>query len=174
MEKTLQAVETSETIDWKSIYETLLPRVFHFFFYKVGDTLTAEELTAVTFEKAWSGRSRFRKDVGEFRFWVFGIAQKVVADHFRKRKDEVSLSSISIPSNQNVEREIEKRIDYERLASILSSLSERERLLISLKYGAELNNREISRNTGLSEVNVATILFRAVAKLRKEWEKDNG
>ncbi len=174
MERIERVVTTSDAIDWKEIYELLLPRVFHFFFFKVGDTLIAEELTAITFEKAWAGRNNYKKEVGQFRFWVFGIAQKVAADHFRKSKKEISLSSIQIPSNQNIEREIEKQLDYERLASILKILSDRERLLISLKYGAELNNREISRQTGLSESNVGIILYRAVSKLHQEWEKENG
>jgi len=171
MEKIAQAVELSETVDWKEMYDLLLPRVFHFFFYKVGDPLAAEELTSITFEKAWAGRSHYRKDVGEFKFWLFGIAQKVVADYFRRHRKEVSLVSIHLVSNQNIEKEVEKQGDYERLASILNQLSERDRLLISLKYGAELNNRDIARQTGLSESNVGIILFRAVVKLRKEWEK---
>ena len=161
----------AESINWKEIYDHLLPRVYHFFFYKVGDRFLAEELTAVTFEKAWIKRETYRQEVAAFRFWLFGIAQKVAADHFRRNKSEVPLDSIRIPSNQNVEKEIEMQVDYERLASILTVLSERERLLISLKYGAELNNREIAHQTGISESNVGTILFRAVAKLRQEWEK---
>ena len=54
--------------------------------------------------------------------------------------------------------------------TLLERLPERERSLVALKYGAELNNREIVRQTGLSESNVGTILFRAVNKLREEWE----
>ncbi len=149
----------------------LLPRVFHFFFYKVGDTLIAEELTSITFEKAWSGRDRYRKNTGEIRFWLFGIAQKVAVDYFRKHRNEVPLNSIDIASSQNIEKEVETKAEYERLAAILSILSERERLLISLKYGAELTNREIARQVWLSESSVGIILFRAVAKLRKAWEE---
>lgn len=171
MEKIVLAVERSETVDWKEMYDLLLPRVFHFFFYKVGDRMAAEELTSNTFEKAWAGRDHYRRDAGEFQFWVFGIAQKVVADYFRRDRKEISLGSINLPSSQNIEKEVEKQGDCERLASILNLLSERERLLISLKYGAELNNRDIARQTGLSESNVGVILFRVVTKLRKEWEK---
>lgn len=171
MEKTSTAVTISESINWKDVYDQLLPRVFHFFFYKVGDKLTAEELTSITFEKVWVSRESYRKDLGGFRFWVFGIAQKVAADHFRRRRHEVPLDAVDVPSGQNVEMEVEAQAEHERLASILHILSERERLLVSLKYGAELNNREIARQTGLSESNVGTILFRAVKKLRKEWEQ---
>jgi len=174
MEKLSTRVFAVESINWKDLYEQLLPRVFHFFYYKVGDKLVAEELTSITFEKAWVSRENYKKDLGAFQVWVFGIAQKVAADHFRRSRHEVRFEAVNVVSNQNVEKEIESQIDHERLASILTVLPERERLLVSLKYGAELNNREIARQTGLSESNVGTILFRAVAKLREEWEKWNG
>ena len=161
----------SESINWKEIYDHLLPRVFHFFCYKIGDKLIAEELTAITFEKAWISRENYKKDVSAFQFWLFGIAQKVAVDHFRKSRHEVPIDSVNIVSSQNVEKEAELQMDFEKLASILYILSDRERSLISLKYGAELNNREIAKQTGLSESNVGTIIFRAVSNLRKEWEK---
>jgi len=171
MEKSSTLVIASESINWKDVYDQLLPRVFHFFFYKVGDKLTAEELTSITFEKVWVSRENYRKDLGAFRFWVFGVAQKVAVDHFRRRRHEVPLEAVDVPSGQNVERDVETLADHERLASILHVLPERERMLVSLKYGAELTNREIARQTGLSESNVGTILYRAVAKLREEWEQ---
>ena len=126
------------------------------------------------FENRDSIPKKYKWDLGAFQFWLFGIAQKVAADHFRKRKNEIPLDAVNPRSNQKIEKEIESKADAERLASILKILSERERSLISLKYGADLNNREIARQTGLSESNVGTILFRAVTKLRKEWEKTDG
>jgi len=171
MENTSAGIVVTDSINWKDVYDQLLPRVFHFFFYKTGDKLTAEELTSITFEKAWTSRGNYNQDVGAFQFWLFGIAQKVAVDHFRRNRHEVPFDALEVASSQNVEWEIESQADHERLASILTILSERERLLVSLKYGAELNNREIARQIGLSESNVGTILFRAVAKLRDEWEQ---
>ncbi len=171
MEKASRVIVLSESINWKEIYDHLLPRVFHYFCYKTGDKIVAEELTAITFEKAWVSRENYKKDVSAFQFWIFGIAQKVVVDHFRKSRHEVPIDSLHIISSQNVEKEAELQMDFEKLATILYILSDRERSLISLKYGAELNNREIAKQTGLSESNVGTIIFRAVSNLRKEWEK---
>lgn len=171
MKETTAKLAAAESINWKNVYDHLLPSVFHFFFYKVGDKLTAEELTSITFEKAWTSRENYKRNVSAFESWVFGIAQKVAVDHFRRNRHEVPLDSVEVQSRQNIEREVESQIESERLALILPILSERERLLVSLKYGAELNNREIARQTRLSESNVGTILFRAVAKLREEWEK---
>ena len=59
--------------------------------------------------------------------------------------------------------------DLRHLAELAMGLSEREREVIALKYGAELNNRQIAALTGLSESNVGTLLHRAVRTLRAQW-----
>ena len=48
---------------------------------------------------------------------------------------------------------------------------DRERELVSLKYGAGLTNRAIARLLGLTESNVGTILHRTVTRLRAGWDE---
>ena len=43
----------SSSVDWEAAYHRLLPRVYNFFLFRVGDRDLAEDLTATTFEKAW-------------------------------------------------------------------------------------------------------------------------
>jgi DNA-directed RNA polymerase specialized sigma24 family protein len=62
----INRVQTSEKsvltidMDWREVYNQLLPRVFHYFFYKVSDEHIAEELAATTFEKVWKSREKYR------------------------------------------------------------------------------------------------------------------
>jgi RNA polymerase sigma-70 factor, ECF subfamily len=168
---TKQQAMTTE-VEWREVYDQFLPKVYHFFFYKVGDERIAEELAASTFEKAWKSREKYQSKLGEYRFFVFGIAKKVAADYFRKQHPETRLEEADdLPGHQSVEEQVEKRLNFQRLARIVGQLNERERDLVSLKYGAEMTNREIAKFTGLSESNVGTILHRVVLKLRQEWEK---
>ncbi len=163
-----------EEIDWQDVYDHCLPRIFHYFCYKVGDSIIAEELAAITFEKAWKSRSNFHKDIGQVQAWLFGIAHNVVSDHFRKNSREIPLEELSessiIPS---FDEDIQRKLDFQTILTILSQFPDRERELVAMKYGAELTNREIARLTGLSESNVGTILHRVVVKLRIEWEKNH-
>jgi RNA polymerase sigma-70 factor (ECF subfamily) len=39
----------------------MLPKVFHYFGYRVGNTQIAEDLTSITFEKAWKARRNFKR-----------------------------------------------------------------------------------------------------------------
>lgn len=171
--KLAQGTETKE-IDWASVYEELLPKVYHYFCLRVGDRLEAEDLTAATFERAWRDRERYRKDLGTFANWFFGIAHHVAIAHFRKNKQG---QSISEPETSEVSRPVEENAtrqeEFERLASLLISLPAREREIFSLKYGAQFTNRAIAKITGLTESNVGTILHRIVTQLREQMENEH-
>jgi RNA polymerase sigma-70 factor (ECF subfamily) len=145
--------------------------VYNFFRYRVGRTADAEDLTAVTFEKAWRARHRYRRDVAGFTTWLLTIARNVAADHFRTHRDFVGLDRAAgvVSSAMTPEQTLERQSDGDRLAALLAELPARERELIALKYGAGLNNREIAAATGLSESNVGTILHRTVHTLRSTW-----
>lgn len=161
-------------IDWAAVYEELLPKVYHYFCLRIGDQLEAEDLTAVTFERAWRDRERYRKDLGSFTNWLFGIAHHVAIGHFRQSKPEQDLDTSLIelvhrPTEETAAREEE----FERLASMLTSLPEREKEIFSLKYGAQFTNLSIARIVGITESNVGTILHRIVSRLRERWEHEN-
>lgn len=165
------AYTLAEEIDWEAAYKEYLPRVYNFFRYRMSEESLAEDLTAATFEKAWRGRSRFRRDLSAFSTWLFTIARNVATDHFRRGAPDIQLESVRGQADpDSVEEIVQRNHDFAQLSSILSQLPARERELIAFKYGAGLNNREIARLTRLSESNVGTILNRTVEKLRIEME----
>src|SRR5262245_31993456 len=156
--------------DWDAVYAEQLPRVYNFFRYRFGNTADAEDLTARTFEKAWRARHRYRRDVASFGTWLMSIARNVGTDHLRARRPIVPLEeAATIAAVGTPEDEAASRSDAHRLAVLLDGLTDRDRELIALKYGAGLTNRAIAQATGLSESNVGTILYRAVQTLRTQW-----
>lgn len=159
-------------VDWESVYQAELSRIYNFFRYRVGDERLAEDLTAETFEKAWRNRQRYRRDLAAFSTWLFTIARHVAADHFRRPNPEVPLeAAAAVSGGENVESLVQRRADFERLTALLGQLDERERDLVALKYGAELTNRAIARLTHLSESNVGSLLHRVVQRLRTALEE---
>jgi RNA polymerase sigma-70 factor (ECF subfamily) len=169
----LAPVAEAEAVDWDAVYREELPRVFNFHRYRVFDRATAEDLTSVTFEKAWRARRRYRKDRAAVSTWLLAIARNVAIDHFRrtKRRPEMPLEDVAAPETATPEAEAVRRAESRRLRTLLAGLSPRERELVALKYGADATNRAISKLTGLSESNVGTILHRTVAALRAAWNE---
>lgn len=67
------------------------------------------------------------------------------------------------------ETDAERSSNLARLTALTQDLSNRDRDLLALKYGAIATNREIAKLTGLSESNVGTLLHRLVQSLRARW-----
>ncbi len=162
-------------VDFESIYQAEVPRIYNFFCYRFGEGPLVEDLTSVTFEKAWRGRGRFRQQAS-FSTWLFAIARHVAQDYNRRHRHQadVSLEDADYqPGSAIVEEQVEKRADFARLSLLLAQLADRERELVALKYGAGLTNRAIAQLTGLTESNVAVILHRTLQTLRSAWEANN-
>ncbi len=162
----------TEPVDFEGFYQKEFPRVYNYFRFRVGSNSLAEDLTADTFKRAWCNRNRYRKDLAAFSTWIFTIARRVLVDHLRKHKNVISLEELhNVPADEITEDVIQKRADFARLTILLSQLSDRDRELVALRYGAGLTNRTIARLTGLSESNVGVLLYRVVQTLRTEWGK---
>lgn len=106
----------------------------------MGDGQLAEDLTSETFEKAWRNRARYRDDLAAFSTWLFTIARRVAQDHYRKHRNEISLSEVSnLPTHELTEDSSQRHADFEHLSSLLAGLEDREQDLVTLKYGVYLD-----------------------------------
>lgn len=161
---------SDEEINWDSVVKDELPRLYNYFRYRLGDEGIAEDLTSVVLEKAWLKRQRYRRDRAAFSTWLFSIARNEVVGYLRKRRISLPISMAESAADDSAEHGLERSQDIQYLSRLLADLPERERELISLKFGADLNNREIATVTGLSESNVGTILSRTLQKLREQWK----
>jgi RNA polymerase sigma-70 factor, ECF subfamily len=157
-------------LDWDAIYADHAPRVYNFFRFRLGTEADAAELTSRTFEKAWRSRARYRRDLAGFSTWLFTIARNVLVDHVQRRRSHLPIDvALNAATEGTPETAAVRGSDLSRLSLLTQSLSERERELIALKYGAGLTNRLIARLTDLSESNVGSILHRVVRSLREKW-----
>jgi len=157
-------------LDWNAVYAEQLPRVYNYFRFRLGRHSDIDDLTSRTFEKAWKARGQYRRDIAGFSTWLFGIARNVAADDFRARRVHLPLEAAhERAADSSPENEAAHHSDMARLAKLTAHLSERQREILALKYGAAVSNRLIARITGLSESNVGTLLQRMVEKLRSQW-----
>jgi RNA polymerase sigma-70 factor, ECF subfamily len=159
-------------IDWESVYEAQLPHIYSYFLVRTADRSLAEDLTSLTFEKAWRGRLGYRPERAPLTTWLLVIARNVAASHFRRPAGrELPLDRVDAASPATaLDEAVQRQDDLVRLRRLVADLPAREREIVALKYGASLTNREIARITGLRESNVGTLLHRIVQRLRAAWE----
>ena len=104
--------------------------------------------------------------------WIYFITRSVVADYFRKRKEEHPLMGWE-PSDLDFESRVELETELSELAWQLARLSEKERSVIVLRFYNGMEYCEIAKTMNISEVNARKIHSRALKKLR-EWMTDEG
>jgi RNA polymerase sigma-70 factor (ECF subfamily) len=169
--ESITTTSRTETADWESVYRSQMPRIYNFLRYRLQDEQLAQDLTAITFEKAWRQRASYQPETAAFNTWLFTIARNTATDHLRGQQEELPLLDSAVSTAPSPEETVSQRQDLAALQRILADLPEREQELIALRYGAELSYRQIGRQMGLSAVNVRIILFRTIRKLRPQLEK---
>ena len=148
--------------------ERLIPRVYAYAAYRLGDGPDAEDATSETFERALRYRESFDRRKGEPVTWLIGIARRVVDDLFsaRYRTSFEDVPEVAAPDDVAA-----AALDRLELARALDKLDLRARELIALRYGADLTTRQVAEVLGLRANTAAVALHRALEQMRRELEE---
>lgn len=153
------------------IYEKFRKKIRIFITRKVSSDDLAEDLTSQVFEKALKNLDRFRWQGVSLGCWLYKIARNTVYDYYRSaRRKRVSNLDEDIPiRDENVE-DLDSGILHDekelQLYSVISQLDHKDQQLLYYKYFEGLNNKQISKELGLSQSNVATRLHRIRKKMK--------
>ena len=142
--------------------DALMRRVYAYVAYRIGDGPDAEDVTSETFERAIRYRKSYDAARGAPFTWLLGIARRCI-DDFARRRLELIDEPADEPTTARLEEDVPRHLE---LAAAIGSLSERERELIALRYGADLTARQIGELMGLRTNAVEVALHRALERLR--------
>ena len=148
--------------------DKLIPLLYAYVAYRLGDGPDADDVTGDTVERAVRYRDRYDPSKGEPPAWLIGIARNCIADLVAAREDVVDEPPPEDPTD-DLEEGTMRRLTL-RLA--VARLDERERELIALRYGADLTARQIGAVLGMRKNAVEVALHRALARLRAELDRE--
>lgn len=157
--------------DFATAYEEEIWHVYGFFAYRVRCVDDAEDLTQRTFERALRAWRRFDPERAPLRAWLLAIARNLLIDHYRADAGERQRPLAEVDEEQlgSELAEPDLGIDPE-LAEALATLSARDREIVALRFGGDLNGPEIAELTGLQLANVQQILSRSLRRLRRQLD----
>jgi RNA polymerase sigma-70 factor (ECF subfamily) len=108
-----------------------------------------------------------------FSAWVMTIAVNTARRRFRRRRPELTATG-DLPERPDEGVDPADGLDRARrrraLLIALTELSERERVIVSLRYGAELNASEIGAAVGVEPATIRKTLERARTRLAARIE----
>jgi RNA polymerase sigma-70 factor, ECF subfamily len=155
------------------LYHAHLPAVYRYTYVRLGNRQDAEDVTALVFERVWTGIKRY-SPTGSFRGWLFTIAHRVVADHFRQEAPRaVSVDALAETLHDPAAGPEEQGLaaaELQRLLALIASLRPAQQQVIALRFLADLPYDEIARIVGKREAAVKMIAYRALAELGRRHD----
>ena len=149
------------------LYADHAPAVWRYARARVPTDADAEDVTSDVFARAMRSNHTYVEGAGSPRAWLMGIARHASADWWRHRRPEdphPAVPEVQADDDPATGALRAERIDGVR--SVLEVLSDREREVVALRFGAELSSAEIGQELGVTPTAARMLLHRAVTKLR--------
>lgn len=159
------------------LYDHYLPRIHGFIARRLADPAAAEDVTAMTFERALTAvrRDDFRNEA--FGGWLYRVAANAVVDHVRRSRRTVPLgrrASDGGPDtgleqtlgDERAARDLAATLDRDALGRALAELSPAHRRLLVLRYLDGLGTAELCAVLACTPATLAVRHHRALRALR--------
>jgi len=148
------------------------PRIYGFLFRHVGNAHDAQDLTQETFVRAWRAINRFDAQ-RDFATWLFVIARRSAANHFRARRayeelDESVADQCPIPDDRAATDD-----DSDRLWHAAKKLKPKHYEALWLRYAEDFSIAQTARVMGLTSLHVKVILHRARKELARQMKRED-
>jgi RNA polymerase sigma-70 factor (ECF subfamily) len=156
---------------YAELYDRYLNPVYRYFFLRLGSQPEAEDLTSQVFLAALESLPGYRRG-SSFRAWLFGIARRKLADHYRLRRPQVSLQQVGdLPAaHEPVLAHLARSEQLGELAKLVAALQDSERELLGLRFAAGLSFPEMASLLKRKESAVKMSLYRLLERLERQLE----
>lgn len=162
--------------DFSAWYEEHRSTVYRYVRYRLSSREVAEDVTSTVFLKALRALDRYDPSRASPRTWLLHIARNAVTDHLRRimRRGSLHVSLDAVPDlvsrSPSQEERMLRQERIQRLLNATRTLRSTDQEVLSLRYGAELGNREIAEILDISPNAVAVRIHRALERLRQAVE----
>ncbi len=175
LQRLVDAARQGDRLAAQQLYRQFVDRVFRTVRPLVQNDAEAEDVTQDAMLAVLTSLATYQRRPGtRFVSWVLTIAAHTARRRFRRQRPETADPFI-IEEREGEDPETDEAIDNARrrraLLLALADLPERERRVVSLRYGGELNATEIAAITGLSAANVRKLCERSREKLGRRIEE---
>ncbi len=188
-EQALVARSRVDASAFGELYDYYLPRIYGFVVRRIGDRTVAEDLTAMTFERALGAvrGGGFRNEA--FGGWLYRVASNAIVDHVRRGKRTVPFgvrasdawaddrdagaNGIEELGDDAAAAAFAATLDRDVLRRALVRLSETHRRVIVLKYFDGLEIDELCGVLGCSRATLAVKVHRALRALRAAAQQES-
>lgn len=179
MQDELRLLARARALDQEAltqIHDTYYGPLFRYIILKVGDRETAEDLTSEVFLRLLRALRDTTAPQKTLRGWLYGVASRVVNDHFRRRyrAQQVELHE-SLPDRAAGPVQIVlDKLTWQQVQEHLEELTDEQQEVLALRFGYEMPIRDVADLLGKSEGAVKQLQARAIAALARKLGTADG
>ncbi len=154
-----------------ALYRRYVGPVYRYLYSRLGRVAEAEDLTAQAFSEALQALPQYRERE-RFAAWLFAIARRRLADHYRRRRPAEPLDE-RLPSGAKEADplgQVLRTEALERLAALVAGLGEAEQEMLRLRFAGGLSYAEMAAVLGKREGAVKMAMHRLLRRLEQDWE----
>jgi RNA polymerase sigma-70 factor (ECF subfamily) len=152
---------------FKEIYTRHSGKIFGYLRRRCTNEQELRDLFQEVFVKIHKSKHLY-KDTLPLLPWIFSIAHSVMIDGKRKAKRTNEVFGLDSNSGTSIDSQ-QSHVNFEEP---IRGLSERDQMILKLKYFEEKTFVEIAEQLKSSPVTIRKIVSRGIAKLRKVLEKE--
>ena len=151
------------------LYDAYVERVSRYIYFRISDDSDMEDLVSQVFLKAWENLDRYKMGSSPFIAWLYTIARNLVIDHYRTKKDTLSLEeALILPSDLDApDEQAQMHFDLEAMRDGLQALSKDQQQVLVLKYIIGLPNENIAKVMNKQEGTIRGLQMRGLQTLAK-------
>jgi len=155
------------------LYHRYRDRIYWYVRTRTTTEEDADDLTQHIFARALDALPQYRPHRGSFAVWLFAIARHTLIDFYRHQRPTVAWDlvpdALLPPAPHDVEAEMLRREDLERLRVLVQALTADKREVVVLRFVAGLTVGEIAAVIGKGEAATRKQLARTLRALAADF-----
>ena len=156
--------------EFKQLFLPCHRKLFSVAYRLMGNAQAAEDMVQETFLKLWMQRDKIER-VDNPEAYSIMVLRRLFYDRMRTghlQEVDKDVGNLQVTSSQNISRQLEAADEYQRVRQLISHLPEPQGRIMLMRDVEDRSFEEISIETGLTEVNIRSILSRARKKIREQ------
>ena len=158
------------------LYDKYAGRIYNYIYYRTGNPLDAEDLTARVFFRAMRHITNYTDRGVPFSAWLYRIAHNLVANWHRdsSRHHEVALDDgyRADKGEEHPESALMRSEEENALLNLIRNLPEERQQLLILKFVEHMSNAQIGQIMDRTEGAIKSLYHRTLLALRDEVRRD--
>ena len=151
------------------IHDRYYQSIYRYLSFRINDPQTAEDLASEVFTRFLSAIKDRNAPPNTIRGWLFGAAQNVLKEQYRKQKrmNWTDLDEEIVANGRTPEQQLLDRAGKQELREALADLTQEQQDVLALRFGYGMPIKDVAETVSKSEGSVKMLQVRAIAALSK-------